>query len=245
MHRLRPALQLQHPVGVEQGGDVGHRFAVTGEQLAFRLPVRVAERQAEQEAVELGFGQGIGAGLLQRVLGGDDEERRGQGPGGALQRHLALFHGLEQGALGLGGGAVDLVGEQDAGEDRAGVKGKTGALLFEHAHPEDVAGQHVAGALDAAEIKAEHAGQGLGQGGLADAGDVLDEQVALGEQRAEGEPDLRFLAEHEAPGLGDHPGEQFGQGSGTVRDGGRNRGGCGKHGRACARIFAGIMCGLP
>jgi len=33
-------------------------------------------------------------------------------------RHLPLLHRLEEGALHLGGGAVDLVGEDDLREDR-------------------------------------------------------------------------------------------------------------------------------
>jgi hypothetical protein len=70
------------------------------------------------------FGQGIGADLVGRVLGGDDEERRGQRPGLALDRDLVLLHRLEQGALGLRPARIDLVGEQHMREHRAGVKTK-------------------------------------------------------------------------------------------------------------------------
>jgi hypothetical protein len=59
---------------------------------------------------------------MRRVLGGDDEEGLGQRAGLAFRRHLALFHGFQQGALGLGRGAIDLVGEHHLGEDRTGWK---------------------------------------------------------------------------------------------------------------------------
>src|SRR5256885_6518227 len=44
--------------------------------------------QFEHEAVELCLGQGIGALLLDRVLGGEHEERRREGMGLTGRRHL-------------------------------------------------------------------------------------------------------------------------------------------------------------
>ena len=46
--------------------------------------VRVADVEAEQEAVELRLGQRIGALVLDRVLGPDHEERVGQRVGDAV-----------------------------------------------------------------------------------------------------------------------------------------------------------------
>ncbi len=48
--------------------------------------------------------------------------------------------------------------------------------------PENVAGQHVAGALQAVETAIDRARQSLRQGGLAHAGDVFDEQMAARQQ---------------------------------------------------------------
>ena len=48
----------------------------------------------------------------------------------ALDRHLALLHRLEQRRLGLRWGAVDLVGEQDVGEDRARAGTRTRSLRW-------------------------------------------------------------------------------------------------------------------
>jgi hypothetical protein len=48
----------------------------------------------------------------------------GHAVGGAGDGHLALLHRLEQRRLHLGRRAVDLVGEHDVGEDRAGLEAK-------------------------------------------------------------------------------------------------------------------------
>ena len=53
-------------------------MVVDGEDLLFLFEVRVIDLDVEHEAVELGFGQRIGAFLLDRVLRGEDEERLGQ-----------------------------------------------------------------------------------------------------------------------------------------------------------------------
>ena len=80
---------------------------------------RVADLDHEHEAVELGFGQGIGAFLLDGVLRGQDEEGRLEREGLAAGGDLVFLHGLEEGGLGLGRRAVDLVGEEHVGEDGA------------------------------------------------------------------------------------------------------------------------------
>ena len=43
----------------------------------------------------------------------------------------------------------------------------------------------------------------MGQGGLANAGTVLDQQVATRQEAGEGQPDLRTFTEHDALGRGD------------------------------------------
>ncbi len=51
---------------------------VAGQHLLLLLEGRVADLELEQEAVELGLGQRVGALVLDRVLGGDHDERIGQ-----------------------------------------------------------------------------------------------------------------------------------------------------------------------
>ena len=82
------------------------------------LGLGIGDEDLEQEPVELGLGQGIGPLLLDRVLRGQHEERVGQGMAAAAGGDLPLLHRLEQGGLGLGRGAVDLVGQDQVGEDR-------------------------------------------------------------------------------------------------------------------------------
>ena len=87
--------------------------------LELRLLSRVAEARAEEEAIELRFGEREGSLVLDRVLRGDQQKRLGQLAGDTVDRDLALAHRLEQGRLGLRRGAVDLVDEDDVREERA------------------------------------------------------------------------------------------------------------------------------
>ena len=88
------------------------------EDAFFLLEAGIIHLDVEHEAVELGLGQRVGAFLLDRVLRGDDEERLRQVVGLLADGDLAFLHGLQQGGLRLGRRAVDLVGQEDVGEDR-------------------------------------------------------------------------------------------------------------------------------
>ena len=81
---------------------------------------RVVDLDLQHEAIELGFGQRVGALLLDRVLRREHEERRLDRVRHAADRDVLLLHRLQQRGLRLGGRAVDLVGEDDVGEHRAG-----------------------------------------------------------------------------------------------------------------------------
>ena len=83
------------------GHRVGRRTSVPlagvgVEDLELGLAARVADRDAHEEPVELALGQRVGALVLDRVLGGDHHERRLERVGGAVDRDLALLHGLEE-----------------------------------------------------------------------------------------------------------------------------------------------------
>ncbi len=141
--------------------------------------------------------QGVRAGLVNGVLGGDDKEWLGQGSGLTLHRDLAFSHGLQQGTLGTRRGAVDFIRQQQLGENRARVKRETGVVAVVYRHAQDVCRQQVAGKLNPLPGQSQHVGQGVGQGGLAHTGKVLDQQVAAGDQAAQGEPDLRLLPQQD------------------------------------------------
>ena len=141
---------------------------------------RVAERQARHEAVDLRLGQGIGALELDRVLGGEHDERPGQLVRVDVDRDAALLHALEQAGLRLRRGAVDLVDEDDVREDRTRPELEAALALVEDVRADDVGGEQVGRALDARELELQRARERASERGLADAGQVLEEDVALG-----------------------------------------------------------------
>ena len=113
----------------------------------------------------------------------------------AVDRDLPLLHDLEQRRLGLRARAVDLVGEHDVGEDRAGVELEEPAALVVDGDAGDVAGQEVGRELHAVARARDRLRHGAGERGLAGAGHVVEQQVPFAEERREGEPDDPVLAE--------------------------------------------------
>ena len=55
--------------------------------------------------------------MLDGVLSGKDQKQIGKWEGLAPNRDLLLLHGFQQGTLDLGRGTIDLVCQQDIGED--------------------------------------------------------------------------------------------------------------------------------
>ncbi len=167
------------------------------EHVELGLQRRVTDRQPHQEAVALRLGQGIGALELDRVLRGDDEEGHVEHVGRAVDGDGALLHRLEHGRLGLRPRPVDLVAQDDVGEDRAGLELEVAPLLVVDRHTRDVAGQQVGGELHATHAARDRPGDGLGQQRLPHARHVLDEDVALGQQRHQSQPhDLGLALDH-------------------------------------------------
>ncbi len=70
------------------------------QDLPFGFEVRIIDVNFHQEAVELGFRQGIGAFLLKRVLGCQHVERFGQVVACAGDGDMLFLHGLQQRRLG-------------------------------------------------------------------------------------------------------------------------------------------------
>ena len=104
--------QLRQSGAVEDGFDVSGRFhqhAVHDVHLF--VAIRIVETQLHHESVDLCLGEGVGAFLLDRVLGGEHHERLLELVGGLAQGYLPLFHALEKGGLDLGGSAIDFVGK--------------------------------------------------------------------------------------------------------------------------------------
>ena len=77
--RAAPAsCKLQHVLGRQAtpAPRAGPRFGEVAHDLALAGGVRIADAQPHQEAVELRFGQRVGAVVLHRILRGDHHERR-------------------------------------------------------------------------------------------------------------------------------------------------------------------------
>ncbi len=168
---------------------------VLGQHRRLGVRRRVAERDADSEAVELRLGQRVGALVLDGVLRGEHDEGPGELVGVLVHAHVQLLHALEQPGLGLRRGPVDLVDEDDVREDGARPELEARLALVVDIRAHHVGRQEVGGALDARVLGLDRAGKCTSQGRLADAGVVLDQDVALGEQRHE------HVADHVIRGL--------------------------------------------
>ena len=149
--------------------------------------VRVADPRPQEEPVQLGLRQGERPLELDGVLGREDEERVREDVGRAFDRDLALLHRLEEGALRAGRRAVDLVDEEDVREHGPLDEPEAGRL--EQAGARHVGRQQVGRALDAGHAQVERAGDGAREERLARARDVLEQHVAVGEERDDDEAD--------------------------------------------------------
>ena len=164
---------------------------------------------AEHEPVELGLGQLERTALLDRVLGGDHQERRRELEGLVADGHATLLHGFQQGALHLGCGAVDLVGQQQVREDRPLVDAEFVGPLVEDLRADDVRGEQVDGELDPGELEVDRLRERRDQEGLGQARHALEQQVPAGEQRDQESLDDHVLADDDRPHALAHLPDEF------------------------------------
>jgi hypothetical protein len=113
----------------------------------------------------------------------------------AVDRNLALLHRFQQRRLGFGRGAIDLVRQKDLRHHRPRAEFERARLRIPDRDSGHVAGEHVGRELQAVEAAAERSGDAFGQHGLAHPGDVLDQEVPLGEQSGDGQFHLAAFAE--------------------------------------------------
>ena len=125
--------------------------------------------------------------------------------GDAADRDLALGHDLEQRRLHLRRRAVDLVGQHEVREDRAefDVEGVLSGLV--DAGADDVGRHQVGRELQTGERPADRAREGLDRERLGDAGDALEQDVALGEQGDQHPLDQAVLTDDDALDLEQDP----------------------------------------
>ena len=115
----------------------------------------------------------------------------------ARDRDLLLLHRLEQRRLRLRRGAVDLVGEQQVGEDRSRLEAELAlaVLLDQDVRADDVGRHQVRRELDAVERAVDDVGEGAHEHRLAQAGHALEQRVAVGDQADQRLPDEVVLAD--------------------------------------------------
>ena len=78
------------------------------------------------------------------------------------------------------------------------MKAEGSGLGLEDRHAENIRRQQVAGELQALELQAQGLRQTQRQGGLADTGNVLHQQMAACQEAGQGETDLSGFSEHDA-----------------------------------------------
>ena len=186
-------------VGPEDGlRRVDRGLEMPFEDLSFFAFDGIVDEDFEHEAVELGFGQGVGAFLFDGVLGGEDHERLGEVEGFAADADVAFLHGFEQGGLDFGGGAIDFVGEDDVGEDGAAADFELGGLGVVDLGAGEVGGQEVGRELEADEVGVDGTGDGRDAQRFGEAGDAFEEAVSVAEKGDEEAGDEGVLADDDA-----------------------------------------------
>ena len=156
---------------------------------------RIVDPHVEQEPVELRFGKGIGAFLLDRILGRHDQEQGRELVRGASHRDLALPHRLEQRGLHLRGRPVHFIGEQHVVEQRAALKHEARVLGPVDLGAGQIGGEQVGSELHPMEVALDTGSKLLDRGGLGKPRRTLHEPMAIGQQRDEKPIDERLLSD--------------------------------------------------
>src|SRR5919109_647619 len=177
--------------------ELAERVAVplVADDLQFLILLGIAERGLEEEAVELCLRERERPFQLDRVLRREDEEGMEQLTRDAVDRHLRLGHRLEQRGLRLRHRAVDLVHEDDVGEDRPRPELEVPLPLVVDRQAGDVGGLQVRRALDPRRGRTVDALRDRPcKHRLRRARHVLQEHMAAAGEGGENEADLVLLA---------------------------------------------------
>jgi len=137
--------------------------------------------ELKEEAVELRFGQRIGAFLLDGVLRGQNMEGPPQRPVLPRYRHLPLLHRLQECGLGSRAGPVYLVCHEQLAEDRAFDEAECPASIrpgIEHLRAQDVRGHQVGRELDAVPLEAHDRRKRVDKPRLAKSGEADQQCMA-------------------------------------------------------------------
>ena len=179
---------------------------LVADDLELLLGGGIAERGPQEESVELRLGQRERSLVLDGVLGREQQEGAWDGARGAVDGHLSLGHRLEQRGLGLRHRTVDLVDEDDVGEDRPRAELEVPDALVVDRQAGDIGRLEIRRALDArADRTLDRLGDGSGEHGLRRPRHVLEEHVAVAGERRQDEADLVALPVHDRLDVREQP----------------------------------------
>ena len=163
---------------------------------------RVIDDDLEQEAVELGLGEMVGALRFDGVLRGEHEERRLDSVGRAIDGDMPLLHDFEEGRVGLGRRPVDLVGKKNVREHRPRPEAELLRSRIEHRLAGDVRRHEIGSELDPPEGASQRLAEDPHQQRLAEPGNAFDEDMPAGKQGHERLADERLLTDIDLCRLG-------------------------------------------
>src|SRR5258707_10422091 len=119
--------------------------------------------------------------MLYGILRCDHKKRSRQFVRMSVHSDLTFVHRLKQCGLRFRRGAIDLIGEQNIGEDRSALELELLLQRRIYRDSQHVGRKHVTGELHALKGAIDGAGESLSQRGLADSGNAFDQKMAAGE----------------------------------------------------------------
>ena len=167
---------------------------VFAEHALFLFLSRVIDQQLEHKPIQLRQRQRIGSFLLDRILGGERNERLGELMRNAIVGDAQFLHRLQHAPIACGPGSIYFVGEQKIGEDRPAPEFERVAVFPVNCRAGDVVGHQVGSHLHAFVIERQGGGDGTHQQRFRRAGRSFQQHMATGEQAGQCEIDQRFLA---------------------------------------------------
>ena len=120
--------------------------------------------------------------MLDRILRGEHQKWLVQPEALSADGDLLLLHRLEQRALDLGRGAIDLVGKDDVPEDGAALNGELARLLVVDDRSDEIRGEQIRRELNPLEAAVDHRGESSDGECLGQAREPLEQHVPVGEQ---------------------------------------------------------------
>ncbi len=209
-HGIGGVLEAAELVGPEDRLGVRRVHPHPADDLRLFQRGRETDQHLHEETVPLRLGQRVDAFALDGVLGGEHQERVGHRISDAADGNVAFGHGLQQGGLHLGRRPVDLVGQDQVGEDRPELDVEPLGGRSVHPGADQVGGDQIRGELQADEAAAHHPGQGLGGQRLGQARGPFQQAVAPGQQAHHQPLDHAVLADDDALHLEERPFQQIG-----------------------------------